>query len=152
MKRSPIAPDIIKAWARRGKLLIAIAAAVLLFREYEVSTHCIHQSRVFDGPRECNYDAVVDVDACEGFGGSVVVRVKLQSKSIWPSETSVFAYDLSDQPPVIAWITPDQMEVDVGSIESLDDIQYQLHDAHGIKISYNIRHVGYPIGKPNQPN
>ena len=137
--------------SRTRKLIIALVGifgTLLLARTYEVSTHCLHDTRLIKSPPGGKYDAVVYEDACDGFGGSDVVTLRLRRNHFWPLNTSVFAYDVDGEPPVVTWLDPTHVEVRVDSIESLDDIHYQLREANGIHISYTVTQVGAPAFSP----
>jgi hypothetical protein len=132
-------------WSRRLLIVLAGLSCVLWYIVTAERNDCAHDIRVIEGPADGDYDAVRDEEICDWFGSSDDVRVNLQRRNFWQTRTLVFTYfpDYgpyeSSQDPVIAWIRPDHLKI---AVNLVFDVEYKALDVNGIKITYEIGHVG----------
>ncbi len=117
-----------------------------------VSSSCVYDSRTIS-PTRGDYDAVVEDKCCGLIGSSCEMRVKLHRRTGWGLDTKIFVYgpysggsgESWSHEPVVVWLSANELEI---TVDRLDQIDTQLKEAHGVKITYRIGFVNSQFAWP----
>ena len=129
-------------------LLIVIAAIITCFFAARYAIHerfCSHDSRVIPGAGD--YDVLIEVEDCNGFGSDTIVGVKLRDKGPWHFEDIALiyepVYDVGNfsNTPDVKWIDSKNLQI---SVNTVSQIRREIGSINGIHITYRIGKTSYP--------
>lgn len=126
--------------------LLMTCVCFLALRIHLHNAYCIDKTRsVYQSDSRGAY-AIINEEACSGFGASDVVSVNLVYRyfKYLKSTETVFKYDPSEfsGPINLRWIKPNVLEL---SIDRVQFIERQTMGAYGVLIIYRVGAVGNPV-------
>ncbi|MGC8493282.1 MAG: hypothetical protein ACP5SH_16260 [Syntrophobacteraceae bacterium] len=139
-------------WARRligiGIMIVAILLAALYFVVWWHANSDCGYSRDTVVSKDRRFEAIVAEKCCDW---GCRYRISLRETGDGDPEVPVFIYDPTESVygtpdtslhiPVVSWLGPDELQIEV---DRVGEIRMQLKEAHGVKIVYRIGHVDYP--------